>query len=461
MNDQAAPSAQQSELDDFLARHPDVAVIDAFVSDLSGILRGKRLSRADAKKLYGEGLLLPGTTFLLDVTGGSCDPGGRGFSDGDPDHVLKPVPGALAPIPWASRPSGQVLMTTFEPDGSRFVADPRHVLAGVVERFAKDGLTPVVAVELEFYLIDAQRAADGMPQVPIMPRTGRRADSLQVYGIAELDDFAELFAEVAAFCAAQNIPAAAASAEFAPSQYEINLVHTDDPLAAADHGVLLQRVIKATAKRHGVEATFISKPFVDRSGSGLHFHVSPLDEAGGNIFQDGEAPEGSAALRHAVGGMAATMSEAMAIFAPNVNGYRRLAPRAYAPHAPTWGVNNRTVAMRIPGGSGANRRIEHRVAGADANIYLALASVLAGIHHGIENALEPGPPITGSAYERVPPALPPTWRDALDAFKAAKILPRYFGEEYCLLYHAVKQGEMAAYLARPTALEYAWYLRTD
>ena len=133
----------------------------------------------------------------------------------------------------------------------------------------------------------------------------------------------------------------------------------------------------------------------------------------------------------------------------------------HAPHAPTWGVNNRTVAMRIPGGSGSDRRIEHRVAGADANIYLALASVLAGIHHGIENALEPGPPITGSAYERVPPALPPTWRDALDVFKAAKILPRYFGEEYCLLYHAVKQGEMAAYLARPTALEYAWYLRTD
>ena len=450
-----------NEAQAFLAGHPEIEVIDAFLSDLSGVLRGKRLRRHDLDKLYGEGLQLPGTTYLLDVTGFSVDPGGRGYSDGDPDHVARPIPGTLVTVPWAERPTAQVLMWQFEQDGAPFVADPRQVLARVLERFTADGLRPVCAVELEFYIVDRDRAEGGAPRIPVTERTGRRDTSIQVYGIAELDDFGAMFAEIAAHCDAQDVPAGVLSHENAPGQYEINLHHCDDALVAADHGVLLQRVIKATVRRHGVEATFMSRPFPGQGGSGLHFHISLLDRKDANIFIDGEKPEGSAALGHAVGGMAATMGEAMAIFAPNANAYRRIAPGAYAPNAPTWAVNNRTVALRVPGGGPENRRIEHRMAGADANIHLSLAAVLAGMHHGLTNRIDPGPPIEGSAYEQAEPSLPSHWRAALDAFARAEILPGYLGAEYQTLYHATKRGEMERYYEAVPPLEYEWYLRTE
>ena len=445
----------------FLARHPATELVDAFVSDLSGVLRGKRLRRHEVDKLFGEGLQLPGTTYLLDVTGFSVDPGGRGFSDGDPDHVACPIPGTLVPVPWAERPTAQVLLWQFEQDGAPFVADPRQVLARVVDRFAAEGLRPVCAVELEFYLVDRVRAAGGAPQLPITTRTGRRGRDVQVYGMAEIDDFGGLFAEIADVCDAQHVPAGTASTEFAPGQYEINLAHGDDPLAAAYHGVLLQRIIKSAARRHGVEATFMSQPFAGQAGSGLHLHISMLDRDGRNIFDAQGRPEGSAALRRAVGGMAATMDEAMAIFAPNANAYRRIAPGAYAPNAPTWAVNNRTVAIRVPGGAADSRRVEHRLAGADANIYLALAAVLAGIHHGLNEDLDPGPPIIGNAYQQAGPSLPSHWRAALDAFAAAKVLPEYLGAEYCRLYHATKTGEMGRFYGEVPPIEFEWYLRTD
>jgi glutamine synthetase len=445
----------------FLARHPNIETIDAFLSDLCGVLRGKRLRRHELGKLFGEGLQLPGTTFLNDVTGYSEDPGGRGFTDGDPDHVTLPIPGTLVPVPWTKRPTAQVMLRQFEQDGTPFVGDPRHVMAGVLDRFSAEGLRPVCAVELEFYLIDPRRADSGAPQMPVSARTGRREDGIQVYGMAELDDYDDLFADIVAACDIQGIPAGTVSAEFAPSQYEINLRHCDDALEAADHGVLLQRVIKSVARNHGVEATFMSRPFPGQSGNGLHLHISVLDRDGRNIFDGGDNPEGSDRLRHAVGGMAATMTESMANFAPNANAYRRLAPGAYAPNAPTWGVNNRTVSMRIPAGGSENRRIEHRVAGADANIYLSFAAVLAGIHHGLSNELDPGPAITGNAYEQAGATLPNQWREALDGFAAAAVLPHYLGTEYQTLYHTAKTGELERFYEAVSPLEYEWYLRTD
>jgi glutamine synthetase len=204
----------------------------------------------------------------------------------------------------------------------------------------------------------------------------------------EFDDFINDLIDI---CAEQNIPSSAALSEYSPGQFEINLHHIDDPVLACDHAVLLKRAVKAAALQNGMAATFMAKPFAGISGSGLHIHVSLLDEDGNNVFA-GSCSDGgfSDTLRHAIGGLGEMMEECMAIFAPNANSYRRFAPNAFVASTPSWGENHRSVALRIPLSSDANKRLEHRVAGADSNPYLVVAAVLAGIHHGISQLCEPG-----------------------------------------------------------------------
>ena len=200
----------------------------------------------------------------------------------------------------------------------------------------------------------------------------------------------------------------------------------------------------------------MAKPFEEQSGSGLHVHLSLVDREGRNLF--GETADGERLMRHAVGGLQDLMGEAMLVFAPNANSYRRLRPLTYAPTAPTWGWNNRTVALRIPPGPSSARRIEHRVAGADANPYLVLAAVLAGVLHGLEQRQEPTAPVTGNAYAQAEASLPLTWEDALAAFRAAGTLPGHLGERFCRLFAAVRQGERDRFHARITPTEHEWYL---
>jgi glutamine synthetase len=221
---------------------------------------------------------------------------------------------------------------------------------------------------------------------------------------------------------------------------------------------MLKRVIKAAARATGQRATFMAKPFEERSGSGLHVHVSLIDEAGGNAFAQPDA--GDVLLRKALAGLQRLMGESMLLLAPNANSYRRFVLRSYAPLAPTWGHNNRTVALRIPAGPAVARRIEHRVAGADANPYLALAAVLAGILDGLEHGGDPGEPIRGNAYDQVPPSLPTTWDKAIDALKAAERLPGWLGARFCRLYAACRQAERDRFQARITPTELEWYLST-
>jgi glutamine synthetase len=281
------------------------------------------------------------------------------------------------------------------------------------------------------------------------------------YGVTDdLYDVEAFLDDVARFCQAQAVPAGAVLSEYAGGQYEINLHHVDDPLLACDHAVLLKRAIKAAARRHGMAATFMAKPFEDVAGSGTHVHVSLLDEAGDNVFA-GECEDGpfSERLRHAVGGLAAAMAESMAIFAPNANSYRRYAPHSFVPGSPNWGPNHRSLALRIPLSGPANTRIEHRVAGADANPYLVVAAVLAGIHHGLENAVEPGPMVAEGSDVEHEETLPTRWPLALDAFGQGTILPRYLGREYHDLFLACRREEEGAYNAGIPPQDYAWYLR--
>ncbi|MEE8189854.1 MAG: glutamine synthetase family protein [Kiloniellales bacterium] len=447
------------EAADFLAAHPETEAVDAIFADLSGIVRGKRYPIGYLGKLYEGAVALPASVFLLDTMGTSHDPGGRGFSDGDPDAAVKVIPGSLKPVPWADRPHCQV-MITLEEDGAPYAFEPRNVLARTVERIGELGLRPVVAFELEFYLLDRKRAEGGLPQPPVSPLTGERDSGTQVYGMAEVDSFAGLLEEITAACRAQDIPTGAITKEYAPGQYEINLQHVDDPLLAADHCVMFKRAIKGVARRHGIQATFMAKPYLEQAGSGMHLHISLLDEGGQNVFDGGEAPA-SRTLEQAVGGILDILPESMAFLAPNTNSYRRYKPNIFVPIRRCWGFENRSAALRIPLGEGAARRIEHRVAGADANPYLVLATALAGIHHGITRDITPPPAFEGNAGYAVDEGLPLRPRRALECLLESKVLADYFGAEYPGVYAACKTAEQDVFEEAISAQEYAWYLQAE
>ena len=445
------------EVAKFRKLYPSVRHIDAVFIDMCGIERGKRLPAGELAGLYDHGMNLPASIYLLDVTGDQLDVLGRGFTDGDPDGTGFPIEGTLVPAPWAGPELGQVLMSLREPERQQFCYDPRNVLAAVVEKFSAMGLTPVVACELEFYLFDPERGQDGAPLPPKLPGTGRRDVSNQVYSLEELDYYQAFMDDLQYWCAVQGVPATMVSAEFGPGQFEINLLHRADALRAADDAALLRRLVKAAAQARGLEASFMSKPYADRAGSGFHAHVSVLDAAGNNIFE-GNGTVGSPALLHAIGGARQAMAQSMAIFSPNISAFRRYGPNIFVPQSGCWGYNNRSVAIRVPPGPEDARRLEHRVAGAEANPYLVVAAILAGLHHGLMAKADPGPPTKGNAATLAAPDLPQNFWAALEAMAAGKILPEYFPGNYCALYIDAKRRELEKFLKIISPQEYAWYL---
>ena len=449
----------QNELTQFIAKNPDVRDIDAVVIDLCGNAIGKRLPVSHAAKMVAGGTPVCAAMQLVDVRGNTADPLGHGFSDGDPDGMARALSGTLAPVPWSGGSVAQVLCEmTRATNGQVFDYEPREVLRRVAARFADTGLTPVLALELEFYLTDLRRGDDGEPLPAASPLTGRRERQGQVLSLGKLDEYASVISAIQDACRVQGIPASTVISEYGPGQFEVNLEHLPDPLRAANHAALLRRLVQGVARANGLDATFMSKPFPGLSGSGLHVHLSLVDADGANVF-DPARPDGEAMLGHAVAGLQATMAEAMAIFAPNLNVYRRFRPDEFTPVTRDWGENNRSVAFRLPPVSdGQARRLEHRVSGAEANPYLVTAAVLAGVHHGITTKGEPGAKHGGNAGAEVDVSLPLTMWAALDALAAAKVLPGYFGADYVDLYHAVKSAEFDAFMDAVSPREYRWYL---
>jgi glutamine synthetase len=450
-------TAPSRELDVFLRNHPGTRFLDAFLNDLNTVERGKRIDRDGMAKFFESGLLLPGSMFALDVRGGTVEATGLGFEDGDADRPCLPIPGTLVPVPWQTDGVAQVQLSMREHDGRPFFGDPRHVLAGVLERFAALGLEPVVAVEYEFYFVDRERAADGLPRPPAAPLTGRREFRTQINSMADLNEYSSVLGQIDAACRAQRIPATTSLAEYGPGQYEVNLAHRPDALQACDEAMRFKRVVKSVARAQGWDATFLAKPYRDMAGSGLHVHVSLLDRDGRNVLAC-EDPVVHAPLRRAVAGLLASAADGMALCAPNPNSFRRFRPEAYVPLTPCWSINNRGSAVRIPVSDAANRRVEHRLAGADANAYLVTAWVLAGIHLGLTRGLEAPEPITGNAYKRGGEPLPIHWPQALDRFAASTFAREYLGEAFTNLYATVKRGEIEEFASHVTPLECEWYL---
>jgi glutamine synthetase len=449
------------EARDFLARHPAIDSIDLLLSDLNGVLRGKRIPRENLEKAYVNGINLPGSVFALDITGNTIEETGLGLDIGDCDQVCRPIPGTLMPTPWLrDGRQGQLLMTMRNEHDGPFFADPRNVLAQQVQRLEAMGFTAVVALELEFYIVDRTRDDLGRVQPPRSPETGERATTSQVYSISELDEYAGFLGDIQAAAATQNLPLDTALKECAPGQFEINLVHGSDVLKACDSAVLLKRLIKGIAVNHGFEATFMAKPYDAEAGNGMHVHMSLLDAHGRNVFAAAdENPLGTEMLSHAIGGLLRLMPASVALMAPNLNSFRRFQPGLYVPMAPTWGFDNRSVALRIPSGPNAARRIEHRVGGADANPYLLLATLLASVIHGITNRISPEEIVTGNAYEQFDPVLTNSWSRALELLERSEVLNEALGQDFLKVFLANRRAERASAMQVVSRLEYDWYLR--
>lgn len=447
------------ELRGFLDAHPDIGAVQIFLTDLCGVLRGKSIRREELAALYTHGRPVAGTILGLDITGEDVDATGLVWEVGDADMLCRPVPGTLLRAPWLAAPTAQLMLSMYAADGSAAGADPRQALIRAVQRLTSMGYTPVLACELEFYLL--REDAQGHLQPAGGGRLSERSKR-EPYSLTRLDDLAPLFDEIYAAAAVQGLPIETLMAEYAPGQFEITLRHRADALRAVDDAVLYKRLVRGVAARHGCTATFMAKPFAERAGSGLHLHLSLADAPGANLCAAAEA-SGSALLQQMIGGLRVTMAESMAIFAPNGNSYRRFQSNSYAPVAATWGVNNRSVSLRIPAGPPASRHVEHRLSGADANLYLAAATVLAAAEKGLRERLDPGPPVVGNGYlQGANPGavgLPTTWQAALQAARESRFLRDALGEDTLRLFLAVKDQECAKFSAQVTELDYAWYLR--
>lgn len=449
--------ADVSEAEAFLAAHPDVQQFECFLTDCSGVQRGKVLRPVELVGAYKVGRPLPCSVLSLDIKGADVEETGLLWTEGDGDRMCRPVAGTLARTPWKTTPTAQFILTSFEADGSGSASDPRHALARVADQALALGLHPVAAVELEFYLLDGQAAAAGRIAPPTAPNGFAQSD-LQAYLVQDLDDFSAFLDDVFKAAAVMGLPARTLISEYSPGQLEIVLEHRDDVLRAADDAILWKRLVKGVAARHGYVATFMAKPYAELAGSGTHFHVSLNDAAGNNLFA-GSEPEGNALLRQAIAGLEMTMNEAMALFAPNANSYRRFKANSYAPLGPAWAVDNRSVPIRVTGGPAKTRHLEQRVSGADANPYVALAAVLAGMIEGIDKRLEPSQPIIGNGYEQIAPSLPRFWPEALRRARASEVLRRRLGERFMDIYLTIKEAECDRFFAEVTDRDIHWYLR--
>ncbi|ABL99381.1 glutamine synthetase family protein [Shewanella amazonensis] len=451
------PFANPQEAIDFLDKHPQVQHVEVFIIDPNGIPRGKLLHRQEVLSMYRHGRPLPSTILGLTVQGDDVEDTGLVWEVGDADCLAFPIEGGLLMQPWRAQPTAQVHLTMHPEAGMpAAVADPRLVLSKVIDSLQADGFYPVMAAELEFFLLDQRFDANGRPQ-PAMQSDGHRPHQTQVYGILELERLQPFLDDLYHACEVQGIPARTAISEYAPGQVEITLEHRFDALQAMDEAVRYKRLVKGVAAKHGMQACFMAKPFGELAGSGMHMHVSLADADGNNRFAS-DNPEGTPELTQSIAGMMATLEDAQLLFCPNANSFRRFQSASYAPIAKTWGVNNRTVSFRVPGGPAPSRHVEHRICGADANPYLAAAAILAACHHGIRNQLSPGQAIVGNGYEGKHQTLPTDWLSALTNFERSEWMKSVLGEDFHRIYGRIKRAEYQEFMAEVGQQDWHWYL---
>jgi glutamine synthetase len=419
-----------------------VTEIECLVPDLTGVARGKILPRL--KFTEDRGMRLPQAVVAMGVTGEFPEEGPYYdvISPTDMDMHLRPDPTTARIVPWAIDPTAQVIHDCYDKDGQLVPFAPRSVLRRVCDLYAAKGWNPVVAPELEFYLV-ARNTDPDMPLKPPIGRSGRAETGRQAYSIDAVNEFDPLFEDVYAYCETMGLNVDTLIHEVGAGQMEINFFHAH-PLGLADEVFMFKRTVREAALRHDMYATFMAKPIAGEPGSAMHIHQSVVDAQGQNIFSN---PDGTASKEFYwfIGGLQKYIPAAMALFAPYVNSYRRLVRSNAAPINIQWGTDNRTVGIRSPLASPQARRIENRVIGADANPYVALAATLACGYIGIQKQIEPTPECKGDAYLG-DFQLPRSLGEALELLRNEKDLHEVLGASFITVYSEVKEIEYAEFM---------------
>jgi glutamine synthetase len=443
----------------FLDENPELEKIEFIYVDFNGIPRGKNASPKTLIKASEGGLKMPISSYVLDVWGDN--PKGTGLvMSGDGDAICRIVESSLAITPWSSRNTAQCIVSMEDGNGDAIYADPRNVLNSILSRFKNLGLRPVIAPEMEFYLIDKQLQKNGHPQMPLIPGTNRRYEEVQLLNLSEMDDFEEFFELVEKSSISLGIPAETAIKECAPGQFEINLLHHDDALLMADQAFLMKRLIKNCARKFNLNATFMAKPFSEEAGNGMHAHLSIIDKDGKNIFKVNKNKQPQGVFASAIAGLLKNAPDFLSFYAPHSNSYRRLVHNAdHAPTTLSWGNENRTALVRLPEASNNATRLEFRLPSADSNPYLVFASILASVLNGIENEFNLEKETIGNAHAQHEPELGITWREAVHKTSVSSVVKEFFGDRFQQSYQCVKESEIKRFESTITDFEYNSYLR--
>ena len=423
----------------FVADNPDIERIEAIFPTINGIYRGKWVPPGEIAKLANGSMRLPVSTYALDSWGEDVRASGLGIINGDPDGTGYAICETLSRMSWTKKPAAQVIMQLVMRDekNSPCPYDPRQQLAMMQQRFEQRGLTAVIATELEFYLIKPQHTANTKLQPFVSAPNGN------LNNLDHMLEFEEVLSDIRTACIDQNVLADVMIAEAGMCQFEINFKHIDDPLRAADQAMLFKRIVKGCAKKYAMEATFMAKPFGDDLGSGMHAHVSVLDKDRNNIFKPtSKTSKPADNLLHAVGGLLQSMRQLQAIFAPNLNSYRRFQPNSFAPNKINWGIDHRAAAIRLPEINGPAARLEHRICGADVNPYLAITAILGGILHGLDKKIDPGDPVDAT-NDHSADILHQNWNSAIDEFATSNLVMDIYGKSFQHVYTNLRRFEIS------------------
>ncbi|HJU50677.1 MAG TPA: glutamine synthetase family protein [Pseudogulbenkiania sp.] len=427
----------ENQIFEWLREHR-ITEMECIVPDFTGVARGKIVPK-DKFAVEPE-MRLPEAVLIQTVTGDYPDDSMMDLTD--PDMVLKPDENTLRFVPWAVDPTAQLIYDAYRSDGTPVDVAPRNVLKHVLDLYGELGLEPVVAPEMEFYLLSPNPDPD-IPLAPPIGRTGRAEFGRRSYAIDAVNEFDPLFEDIYDYCHAQELEVDTLIHEVGTAQMEINFLH-GNPLELADQVFLFKRTVREAAFRHNMYATFMAKPMENEPGSAMHIHQSLKDKkTGHNVFskEDGAPSE---TFFHFIGGLQKYVPQVMPLFAPYVNSFRRLSRYTAAPTNVEWGYDNRTVGLRVPHSSPKARRVENRVPGVDANPYIAMAATLACGYLGIVNKIQPTEPRQTDAYE-LPYQFPHSSEESLVALRNCHEIAEVLGQRFVKMYLAMKEKEYAEY----------------
>ena len=448
---------QITSIQKFAIKH-DVRYLTVFIVDINGVLRGKRLPVDQLERVINDGTRMPFSAANVDIWGRDIADSPLVFETGDKDG--KCIWTSRTPILMNGNEKKNLFipMSYANEDGSPYMGDSRNVLINVLQNYAAEKLTPVLGLELEFYLTNPAAPDPAIAN----PLNGAQKVHDGVLSVDDISDYSKFLDEICECCEANAIALEAISSESGMSQFEINLQHTEDVLKLADGLVFLKNIIRSIARKNGFAATFMAKPFASRPGNGIHAHYSLLNENKLNVFDNG-TETGSDDMLSSVGGLLAHMRQSALIFAPHLNSFRRLSPKQHAPLNFTWGYENRTAAIRIPGGKHSSRRIEHRVAGADTNIYLVLATILGAALDGLKRQTRPPQPVSGDCSHSgigQEDALPATWFEAISSFEHGDLIGGALNSVIHNMMIRTKRQELLTFTHDVSKFEYETYLET-